>query len=69
MACAQCHTHKFDPITHNEYFSFYSLLNQTEDADRNEPRLAAAIGPSLPLHKKGAGDHRHHCQAEEEGAD
>jgi hypothetical protein len=36
MACAQCHTHKFDPITHNEYFSFYSILNQTEDADRND---------------------------------
>ncbi len=36
MACAQCHTHKFDPITLNEYFSFYALLNQTEDADRND---------------------------------
>ena len=36
MACAQCHTHKFDPITQNEYFRFFALLNQTEDADRND---------------------------------
>jgi hypothetical protein len=36
MACAQCHTHKYDPITHKEYFQVYALLNQTEDADRND---------------------------------
>ena len=36
MACAQCHTHKFDPITQKEYFSFFAILNQTEDADRND---------------------------------
>ena len=36
MACAQCHTHKFDPITQNEYFGFFAILNQTEDADRND---------------------------------
>lgn len=36
MACAQCHTHKFDPLTQKEYFSFFAMLNQTEDADRND---------------------------------
>ena len=34
MACAQCHTHKYDPITQEEYFRFFALLNSTEDADR-----------------------------------
>jgi hypothetical protein len=34
MACAQCHTHKYDPLTHKEYFQLYALFNQTEDADR-----------------------------------
>ncbi len=34
MACAQCHTHKYDPITQAEYFQFYDFLNQTADADR-----------------------------------
>ena len=36
MACAQCHTHKFDPLTQKEYFQFYAILNQTEDADRRD---------------------------------
>jgi hypothetical protein len=36
MACAQCHTHKYDPITQEEYFKFMALLNNTEDADRTD---------------------------------
>ncbi len=36
MACAQCHTHKYDPITHHEYFKVFDIFNQTEDADRRD---------------------------------
>ena len=40
MACAQCHTHKYDPITQEEYFKFFAFFNNTEDADRrNESPL------------------------------
>ncbi len=36
IGCAQCHTHKYDPITQEEYFKFYAILNNTEDADRSD---------------------------------
>ncbi|MSU50061.1 MAG: DUF1553 domain-containing protein [Opitutus sp.] len=36
IACAQCHTHKYDPLTLKEYFQLYAIFNQTEDADRND---------------------------------
>ncbi len=36
MACAQCHTHKYDPFTHAEYFQLYAIFNQSQDADRKD---------------------------------
>jgi hypothetical protein len=36
MACAQCHTHKYDPLTQKEYFQLYAIFNQSEDADKND---------------------------------
>ena len=34
MACAQCHTHKYDPLSQEEYFRLFAIFNNTEDADR-----------------------------------
>ena len=47
MGCAKCHTHKYDPISIEDYYQFFAIFNQTEDADRydDEPRLAI---PSYP---------------------
>ncbi len=38
MACAQCHTHKYDPITQAEYFQLYDFFNQTADSDKRDER-------------------------------
>ena len=43
MACAQCHTHKYDPISQEEYFRMFAILNQTQDADRRDE------GPTIPV--------------------
>ncbi|MEK0446050.1 MAG: hypothetical protein RLZZ399_1371 [Verrucomicrobiota bacterium] len=31
--CAQCHTHKFDPITHQEYFQMLAFFNNADEPE------------------------------------
>ena len=31
MSCAQCHTHKYDPIQHAEYYQFMALMNNADE--------------------------------------
>jgi hypothetical protein len=33
LGCAQCHTHKFDPIPHADYFKVFAFLNNAEEPD------------------------------------
>jgi mono/diheme cytochrome c family protein len=43
MGCAKCHSHKFDPITHEEYYKVYAIFNQTADNDQpDESPVVAA---------------------------
>ena len=38
ITCAQCHTHKYDPITQEEYFRVFAILNNSEDSDQRDER-------------------------------
>ena len=31
MACAQCHDHKYDPITHKDYYQFFAYFNSIDE--------------------------------------
>ncbi len=39
MACAQCHSHKYDPITHEEYFQFFAFFNNVPETGGVDKRL------------------------------
>src|SRR5579862_4200506 len=33
FACVQCHSHPYDPFTHDEYYKFMAFFNDTRDED------------------------------------
>jgi hypothetical protein len=43
VGCAQCHSHKFDPIPQTDYYRFFGVFNETEDSDREDE------APTMPL--------------------
>src|SRR5262245_32184684 len=70
VGCAQCHTHKFDPISHTEYWRLFAFLNNADEPDlalrapRSEEhtseleakikKLEAELAEKLPVEKRTA---------------
>ena len=38
VGCAQCHTHKYDPISHTEYYQFLAFLNNVDEPVMDVPQ-------------------------------
>ncbi|MFN9459899.1 MAG: DUF1549 domain-containing protein, partial [Acidobacteriota bacterium] len=51
LGCAQCHTHKFDPIEHRDYYSFtafFNSINETGSAGRKAHPYLSVQSPYAP---------------------
>lgn len=46
LGCAQCHDHKYDPVTQKEYYQFAAFINSFKEIDIDAP-LAGESGPFL----------------------
>ncbi len=54
MACARCHDHKYDPITHEDYYQFSAYFNSTVDPvlDQNSKVHAPVISAPSPQQRE-----------------
>src|SRR6185436_10963009 len=41
LGCAQCHTHKYDPLSIDEYYRFYGFFNNVEEVEIDLPGTPA----------------------------
>ncbi len=51
IACAQCHNHKYDPISQKEYYEFYAFLDQDDEPSLEVPTEAQMAKRSAILAK------------------
>ena len=45
VGCAQCHSHKYDPISQREYYGFFAFLDNADEPEIDLPDPAIAAAP------------------------
>lgn len=54
ITCCQCHNHKYDPLTQEEFFKLFAFFNQSQDADRRDESPLLDLWSSEQLRQKQA---------------
>jgi len=54
VGCAQCHSHKFDPIPHKEYYQMLAFFNSTMDYNNQGPVVPVERGEMFGKPEKSA---------------
>jgi hypothetical protein len=54
LGCAQCHTHKFDPISQRDYYQFMAFLNNADEPEMEVPSPENAARQSAVEEKVAA---------------
>lgn len=55
VGCAQCHTHKYDAITHEEFYKLFAFFNNADEVEADVP----LVGEALANWAKDRDDARH----------
>lgn len=56
--CAQCHSHKFDPLTHDEYYGMFAFINSSYEArswvytPEQQKQIADILGKTREANQK-----------------
>ena len=48
VGCAECHTHKYDPITQREFYEMMAFFNTSDDRSMKAPSRTKSIGTISP---------------------
>ncbi|MDB5339761.1 MAG: hypothetical protein JWN70_5380 [Planctomycetaceae bacterium] len=54
LNCCECHSHKYDPIAHREYYQFYAFFNNADDANEGEAATFKPAARVTQIHKRGS---------------